>query len=786
MAIALTQCSEKLGYLIFLLGKNFVMFMAMVIACNGVHFLLKPYQQPRITSDILVGLLMGNVPFLRDLYGKFNHTFGFIIDFGMMCYMFALGVEMDPYVLFKKPIREAQVAYAGVLITFVIAGSAAPLLHYFASEKYILEFTLSLSTLLASTASPVLTRLITSLNIGKSDIGKLVIAAGMYSDFICSLLLSIGYISMPLDTFCTHADQKGRLKKAIVMNSAVLGQALFTATVSPVFMKWVDNENPEGKPMKGSHLVLSIAFMVISCASSILYNYSPVLSAFITGICFPREGRVSKWVISKINYLLTTIFFPIFFLWMGNAADFRQFQIRDTWIWVKLFGPILIVTVGKVAGTVVSGIMLGFHWPESVAIGLLLTTKGHFHIYMAIKVMSCGSDATSGIALVIAIFFTVVHAPAVVAHIIKRAKKKLPMHRMSLQLLDPSSELRILLCLHGPENISASINFMEISRGKSDPGILVYVTEMIELNDQIAVTVERGEGVETTNVKDKDIVQMRDQITSSFQGYLNDDGGGVTLKRTIAVSTINNMAQDICTLAEELMIALIILPFHRSQTSDGKLDGGNQGFRYVNRKLLKSAPCSVGILVNRGLGSFEKISKTQVSLNVATVFIGGKDDREALAYAGRVAGHPGVKLTVIRFLVDTSVESSRMAAYRVSLSEKVEEMGLDDECFAQFYDKYISSGKISYIEKHLANAAETFSTLRSFEGQYSLVIVGREGGLNSILTKGMNDWQQCPELGPIGDVLSGPDFSTTVSVLVIQQHKHKGEIDGLDEEFNIM
>ncbi|KAL5066465.1 hypothetical protein RYX36_028202 [Vicia faba] len=759
MAIAFTQCSEKLGYLIFLLGKNFVMFMAMVIACNGVHFLLKPYQQPRITSDIIVGLLMGNVPFLRDLYGKFNHTFGFIIDFGMMCYMFALGVEMDPYVLFKKPTREAQVAYAGVIITFIIAGSAAPLLHYFTLDHHVLEFTLSLSTLLASTASPVLTRLITSLNIGKSDIGKLIIAAGMYSDFICSLLLSIGYISMPLDTFCTNIGQKGRLKKAIVMNSAVLGQALFTATVSPVFMKWVDNENPEGKPMKGSHLVLSIAFMVMSCASSILYNYSPVLSAFITGICFPREGRVSKWVISKINYLLTTIFFPIFFLWM--------------------------VMVGKVVGTLVSGVMLGFHWPESIAIGLLLSTKGHFHIYMAIK-MGCGSDPTSGIALVIAIFFTVVHTPAIVAHIIKRAKRKLPMHRMSLQLLDPSSELRILLCLHGPENISASINFMEISRGKSDPGILVYVTEMIELTDQIAVTVERGEGVETTNVKDKDIVQMRDQITSSFQAYIDDDGDGVTLKRTMAVSTINNMAQDICTLAEDLMIALIILPFHRSQTTDGKLDGGNQGFRYVNRKLLKSAPCSVGILVNRGLGSFAKLSKTQVSLNVATVFIGGKDDREALAYAGRVAGHPGVKVTVIRFLVDTTVESSRMAAYRVSLSEKVEEMGLDDECFAQFYDKYISSGQISYIEKHLANAAETFSTLRSFEGQYSLVIVGREGGLNSILTKGMNDWQQCPELGPIGDVLSGPDFSTTVSVLVIQQHKHKGEIDGLDEEFNIM
>jgi len=54
MAIAITQCSEKLGYLILQLGKNFLVYMAMVIACNGLHFLLKPYSQPRITSDVVV------------------------------------------------------------------------------------------------------------------------------------------------------------------------------------------------------------------------------------------------------------------------------------------------------------------------------------------------------------------------------------------------------------------------------------------------------------------------------------------------------------------------------------------------------------------------------------------------------------------------------------------------------------------------------------------------------------------------------------------------------------
>lgn len=207
--------------------------------------------------------------------------------------------------------------------------------------------------------------------------------------------------------------------------------------------------------------------------------------------------------------------------------------------------------------------------------------------------MGCSTSTSSGIALVIAIFFTVVHAPTVVAHIIKRAKKKVPNHRMALQLLDPSSELRMLMCLHGPDNIPASINLMEISRGTADPGILIYVAEMIELSDQIAATVDRSEGIATTTVKDKEVVEMRDQISSAFQEYLDGGGGdgggdGITLKRTLAVSTFNNMAKDICSLAEDLMIALIILPFHRSQCKDGKLDDGNQGFRFVNRKVMSA------------------------------------------------------------------------------------------------------------------------------------------------------------------------------------------------------
>ena len=67
-----------------------------------------------------------------------------------------------------------------------------------------------------------------------------------------------------------------------------------------------------------------------------------------------------------------------------------------------------------------------------------------------------------------------------------------------------------------------------------------------------------------------------------------------------------------------------------------------------------------------------------------------------------------------------------------------------------------------------------------------MFIVGQGGRVNSMLTMGMNDWEQCPELGPLGDILSGPNFSTTASVLIVQQHNPKVEPRGADNEFCIM
>lgn len=335
-----------------------------------------------------IGLFLGNIQPIRNGFElEMIQTLNYIVEFGMICYMFVLGLEMDPYVIFKPPTRDAIVAYGGMLSTFILGCSLTPFLHYSTHRKIVVAITLSFT--LAGSGSHILTRVITNLKIGKSDIGKLGMAAGIHSDMITMLIICIGAVFV----LPQGNNTQEQIQSAIKMGASLIFQSVFAAKVSPVFMNWINNENPEGKAMKGTHLVLSLAFMVAACSCSPFYGYSPILSAFMAGIFFPSEGRMSKWTVGKVNYLLSTLYYPIFFFWMGFHAKLFTFEADTLGTWGRFFFLIVISTAGKVVGTVICGLMLGFHWPESVSLGLLLSAKGHFYIFLAI--MGAVSSSTS-------------------------------------------------------------------------------------------------------------------------------------------------------------------------------------------------------------------------------------------------------------------------------------------------------------------------------------------------------------------------------------------------------
>jgi len=269
---------------------------------------------------------------------------------------------------------------------------------------------------------------------------------------------------------------------------------------------------------------------------------------------------------------------------------------------------------------------------------------------------------------------------------------------------------------------------------------------------------------------------------------------------------------------------LLLLPFHKAQRSDGSMEPGHHGFRVVNQKVLQLAPCSVGVVVDRGLGgkhasvvstsSQSQQSQTQQTQTapVVVVFIGGADDREALTLASLMSKHPGVRLTALRVVQNATAQARARARTSLfeskgsrpgggggmmgapassALGQEEAQMQVDDKFFAEFYRKHVAGSKqpgaavaaIGYLEKHVADGAELVAVLRGMQADYRLFIVGRGRDRSSVLTEGLDEWAECLELGPVGDILASSDFSTTASVLIVQQYDAKKHYKVIDEEF---
>lgn len=269
------------------------------------------------------------------------------------------------------------------------------------------------------------------------------------------------------------------------------------------------------------------------------------------------------------------------------------------------------------------------------------------------------NDQTFAILVLMALFTTFITTPIVMA-VYKPARRGEPYKHRSIKRKDPDTELRMLACFHSTRNIPTMINLIESSRGTRKKGRLcIYAMHLMELSERSSaismVHKARNNGVPFWNKK-REI--NADQMVIAFQAY--QQLSSVSVRPMTAISSFDNIHEDICTSAHQKRTAMILLPFHKHQRVDGSMDHSlGKAFHIVNERVLRHAPCSVGILIDRGLGGTTQISSSDVSYSIVVPFFGGRDDHEALAYGMRMAEHPGIVLTVVRFKTPPGKQTSK-------------------------------------------------------------------------------------------------------------------------------
>lgn len=380
------------------------------------------------------------------------------------------------------------------------------------------------------------------------------------------------------------------------------------------------------------------------------------------------------------------------------------------------------------------------------------------------------------------LLMTIVVSPVINA--IYKPRKRFEQNKLkTIQKLRVDAELRILACVHNSRQAVGIISLIESFNATRLSPIHVFALYLVELTGRAAALVaahmEKPSGQPGMQNLTKSQVEL-ENINDTFDSF-GEAYDAVRVQTLNVVSAYATIHEDIYNSANEKRTSLVLLPFHKQLSSEGALETTNVVYRDINLNVMNSAPCSVGVFVDRDLGSLPKLN-----FRIRMIFVGGPDDREALAVAWRMSGHPGIRLSVVRILlfdeateIDTSFHAEAQGILSAVMdSEKQKE--LDDEYVNSFRLTAVNNDdSISYSEVDVHSGEDIPTVLNELDKfGCDLYIVGQGNCRNLRVFSNLLEWCDCSELGVIGDILASNNFGSRSSVLVVQQYGYGGMILG--------
>ncbi|XP_038704652.1 cation/H(+) antiporter 15-like [Tripterygium wilfordii] len=693
-------------------------------------------------------------------------------NFGLVLYVFLVGLEMDITTIKGIQKKVMSIAIAGVLPPLLIGFVLYSLFQNHQDFKFVsggFFWGMSLSV----TSFPDLARVLSDLKILHTDMGRMALSAGLVNDLSPWALLVLAVTMINLEPSYHLA-----LLTLIFLIFCWYG-------LRPAISWLIHHTSKDGK-LTDLHFYFILSGVMVCAFITDAIGSQSLIGALMFGLIMPN-GELGLKFRDKFEYFVSEIMMPAFFMTSGLRTDvFYVFEFNLDAIKKNLVAIfiILLASTAKFISTSIVSFCYRMPAHDAMAIGLLISTKG----VLSLIILNAGRNLQVDTSLPSFIFikyqidmqcldnkeFTAMaYATLLMTAVVKpimlliyKSLKRFKQHKnRSVETSKPDSELRILSCVHSTRNLSGIINFLEISNPTKKSPICVFAVHLVELVGRASAMLIIHDTGKPVGLLGRERAES-EQIISAFKNYESSHEEAVSVQPLTAVSPYSSMHEDICALAEDKQVTLVLIPFHKLPKADGVLQDGNNTIRNINQNLLAKASCSIGILVDRGSGPAMRSESDRGAIperHITMIFIGGPDDREALAYARRMAGYPRTNLVVVRFVASKDGTDIRTNTWKASAVQE------DDDYINEFRFRTMSDKNITYVEKVSNSGEETVATIKTMFHDFDMYIVGRGEGFISPLTSGLSEWSDCPELGPIGDIIVSSGFAQQATVFVIQQ-----------------
>ncbi|XP_010277882.1 PREDICTED: cation/H(+) antiporter 15-like [Nelumbo nucifera] len=691
---------------------------------NSIHFFLRPLRQSKFVSEIIGGIILG--PSVLGRSKKFMETvfpmeekmlMNILSSLASIYFFFLAGVKMDTNSIVRPSVKAFKIGFACFLIPFGIMMFVNLKIRKLFWELGPEHFLFSVSMLISTTPLPNLAYTMNEFNLLTSELGKLAMSSAVVGDVVVYYIVTLYHV------FCQESFFDSLRFAASLI--AVFGFLLLI--LRPAVLR-INRRTPEGRSVDQVYVVALLVGVLVLVFLCDMVGIMPTHGALLLGLIVPEGSSLGVAIVEKFETMVELFLLPFLVIHCGISTDVFKIQSMSSFAEFLFF--LFTGFVGKMMATISISVFCNFSLQNAWFLGLIMNIRGIIDIatFIRWKENTMVNEQAFTVLVLTAVLSTAVVTPLLTIFY-KPPRYFAERIRGSIQDARPYSEFQILSCVHNDQDVHPMITLLEASHPNKDSPLSVYVLNLIELIGRSLAVVSGPSEQETATCHQP--TGSKQHIEGAFRNYADNSDGLVNVQSFTVIAPYKNMHEDICSLAHQKSATLIIMPFHNN---DAIMGGKVGALSSLNHNLIAVAPCSVGILVYRNHGVHHSSLHSDIYLNVALIFIGGADDREALAYVNRMSESPKLRITVIRFQLSHNINGDQ------------DEKQLDDSIVREFRLKNMNNERVTYqeVEVEVEDIEKLLTAMSALQNDigYDLLIVGRGDWTNG---DGM-DGREHPEL----------------------------------------